>query len=163
MKRKKEMAITTWKVMVMLLKSLNRSYNRTQALHTLQPALVLPIRLNVQCSLITQYMDMALLRTAFRTIIQSSKAIKWVRKQTLLVNLWESSKKDRTDQSAYQVFDSQQSRCRCRCTWVLSIFLVKIKLPSLILQQWKSWGEKSNCTKGVSNSQKKGEAPFHLL
>ena len=62
--------------MVMLLKSLNRSYNRTQALHTLQPALVLPIRLNVQCSLITQYMDMALLRTAFRTIIQSSKATK---------------------------------------------------------------------------------------
>ena len=54
-------------------------------------------------------------------------------------------------------------RCRCRCRWVLSIFLVKIKLPSLILQQWKSWGEKSNCTKGVSNSQKKGEAPFHPL
>ena len=37
--------------MVMLLKSLNISHNRIQVLHTLQPALVLPIRLNVQCSL----------------------------------------------------------------------------------------------------------------
>ena len=33
------------------LKSLNMSHNRIQVLHTLQPALVLPIRLNVQCSL----------------------------------------------------------------------------------------------------------------
>ena len=107
---------------------------------------------NVAC--ITQYMDMALLRTAFRTIIQSSKATKWVRKETLLVNLWDSSKKDRTDQSAYQVFDSQQSRCRCRCTWVLSIFLVKIKLPSLIFTAVERLGREKQLYQGGEQQSK---------
>ena len=113
---------------------------------------------NVAC--ITQYMGMALLRTAFRTIIQSSKATKWVRKQTLLVNLWHSSKKDRTDQSAYQVFDSQQSRCRCRCRWVLSIFLVKIKLPSLIFTAMEKLGREKQLYQGGKQQSKERRGPF---
>ena len=117
---------------------------------------------NVAC--ITQYMDMALLRTAFRTIIQSSKATKWVRKETLLVNLWDSSKKERTDQSAYQVFDSQQSRCRCRCRcrWVLSIFLVKIKLPSLIFTAMEKLGREKQLYQGGKQQSKERRGPLSI-
>ena len=105
---------------------------------------------------------MALLRTAFRTIIQSSKATKWVRKETLLVNLWDSSKKDRTDQSAYQVFDSQQSWCRCRCRWVLGIFLVKIELPSLIFTAVEKLGREKQLYQGGEQQSKERRGPLSI-
>ena len=155
-------ARTTWKIM-MFLKSFNMSYNRIQVLHTLQPALVLPDWLKAQCSLyhcITQYMDMLFLRTAFETIIQSSTVTKWVRKETLLVNLWDSSK--RTEHINLLIMFSIASRAGVGVgVGEYSVFSRwKLSCHLWFLQQWKSWGEKSNCTKGVNNSQKKGEAPF---
>ena len=115
---------------------------------------------NVAC--ITQYMDIALLRTAFRNIIQSRTVIKWVRKETLLVNLWDSSKKDRIDKSAYQVFDSHQSRCRCRCRWVLSIFLVKIKLPSLVFTAVEKLGREKQLYQGGKQQSKERRSPLSI-
>ena len=104
-------------------------------------------------------MDMPVLRTAFKTIIQSGTVTKWVRKETLLVNLWDSSKKDRTDKSAYQVFNSLQSRCSFG-KWVLCIFFMKIKLLSLTFTAVERLGrEKKLCQGGEQQSKERRGPP----
>ena len=115
---------------------------------------------NVVC--ITQFMDMPVLRTAFKTIIQSGTVTKWVRKETLLVNLWDSSKKDRTDKSAYPVFNSLQNRCKCRCRWVLSILLVKIKLPSLIFTAVEKLGREKQLYQEGKQQSKERRGPLSI-
>ena len=106
---------------------------------------------NVVC--ITQYMDMTVLRTAFKTIIQSSTVTRWVRKETLLVNLWDVSKKHRTYQFAYEVFNSLQSRCSFG-NWVLRIFLVKIKLLSLTFTAVERLGREKKLYQGGEQQSK---------
>ena len=103
-------------------------------------------------------MDIPVLRTAFKTIIQSGTVTKWVRKETLLVNLWDSSKKDRTDKSAYQVFNSLQSRCSFG-NWVLCIFLVKIKLLSLTFTALERLGREKKLYQGGEQQSKERRGP----
>ena len=102
---------------------------------------------------ITQYMDMPVLRTAFKTVIQSSTVTRWVRKETLLVNLWDVSKKHRTYQFAYEVFNSLQSRCSFG-NWVLCIFLVKIKLLSLTFTAVEKLGREKKLYQGGEQQSK---------
>ena len=102
---------------------------------------------------------MPVLRIAFKTIIQSGTVTRWVRKETLLVNLWDCSKKDRTDKSAYQVFNSLQSRCSFG-KWVLCIFFMKIKLLSLTFTAVERLGrEKKLCQGGEQQSKERRGPP----
>ena len=78
-------------------------------------------------------------------------------KETLLVNLWDVLK------STEHINLLIRFSIACRAGVVLaseySVFSRwKLSCCLWFLQQWKGWGEKTNCTKGVSNSQKKGEA-----
>ena len=94
-------------------------------------------------------MDMTVLRTAFKTIIQSSTVTRWVRKEKLLVNLWDVSKKHRTYQFAYEVFNSLQSRCSFG-----NSFLVKIKLLSLTFTAVERLGREKKLYQGGEQQSK---------
>ena len=101
---------------------------------------------------------MTVLRTVFKTIIQSSTVTRWVRKEKLLVNLWDVSKKHRTYQFAYEVFNSLQSRCSFG-NWVLCIFLVKIKLLSLNFTALERLGREKKLYQGGEQQSKERRCP----
>ena len=71
-------------------------------------------------------------------------------------------KKDRTCQSAYQFFNSLQSRCWCRCRWVFSIFLMKIKLPSLIFTAMEMLGREKQLYQGGKQQSKERRGPLSI-
>ena len=71
-------------------------------------------------------------------------------------------KKDRTCQSAYQFFNSLQSRCWCRCRWVFSIFLMKIKLPSLIFTAKEMLGREKQLYQGGKQQSKERRGPLSI-
>ena len=106
---------------------------------------------------------MLFLRTAFETIIQSSTVTKWVRKETLLVNLGDKKTK-RTEHINLLIMFSIASRAGVGVgVGEYSVFSRwKLSCHLWFLQQWKSWGEKSNCTKGGKQQSKERRGPLSI-